>query len=77
MGKFQYIIYEAVAGRARPAKRNALSVTLLEELSGALWEADNNKEVHSVILRGAGTCFSAGYDLTLGLNNPFSSGRPG
>ena len=34
------------------------------ELNEALWEADNNKEVHCVILRGAGRAFSAGYDLS-------------
>ena len=82
MDDFQHIIYEADAGRARitlnrPEKRNALSVPLLEELNVALWEADNDKDVHCVILRGAGSCFSAGYDLTPGLNNPPSGGRPG
>ncbi len=78
----EHIIYEAVDGRARitlnrPAKRNALSIPLLEELHAALWEADNDKDVHSIILRGAGKSFSAGYDLTPGLNNPPSGGRPG
>ncbi len=82
MDDFEYIIYEPVDGRARitlnrPAKRNALSVPLLEELSAALWEADNDKGVHCVILRGAGKSFSAGYDLTPGLNNPPSGGVPG
>jgi enoyl-CoA hydratase len=82
MDDFEHIIYEPVDGRARitlnrPAKRNALSVPLLEELSRALWEADNDKGVHCVILRGAGKSFSAGYDLTPGLNNPPSGGAPG
>jgi len=36
----------------------------MAELNEALWEADNNREVHSVILKGAGRAFSAGYDLT-------------
>lgn len=78
----EHIIYEAEDGRARitlnrPAKRNALSIPLLEELHAALWEADNDKQVHSIILRGAGKSFSSGYDLTPGLNNPPSGGRPG
>lgn len=73
MSEFEQIIYEVEDGRARitfnrPGKRNALSVALLEELNRALWEADNDSGVHSVILRGAGSCFSAGYDLTPGLN---------
>ena len=82
MDDFEHIIYEAVDGRARitlnrPGKRNALSIPLLEELHEALWEADNDKDVHSIIIRGAGPSFSAGYDLTPGLNNPPSGGRPG
>ncbi len=77
MENFQNIIYDVVDGRARitlnrPAKRNALSIGLLTELHEALWEADNDKDVHSVIIRGAGKAFSAGYDLTPGLNNPAS-----
>ncbi|MDE0941004.1 MAG: crotonase/enoyl-CoA hydratase family protein [Alphaproteobacteria bacterium] len=82
MDDFEHIIYEAVDGRARitlnrAAKRNALSIPLLEELHEALWEADNDKDVHCIIIRGAGPSFSAGYDLTPGLNNPPSGGRPG
>ena len=52
MEKFEYLIYEAVDGRARitlnrPGKHNALSIPLLEELNTALWEAGNDKDVHS------------------------------
>jgi enoyl-CoA hydratase len=62
------ILVEVERGRARitlnrPEKRNALSLQLLEELHEALWDADADREVHSVIVRGAGPCFSAGYDL--------------
>jgi len=69
MGEAQSIVYEVERGRARitlnrPEKRNALSLALLTELSEALWDADADREVHAVIIRGAGTCFSAGYDLT-------------
>ena len=59
---------EVERGRARvtlnrPEKRNALSSQSLEELHDALWDADADRAVHSVIVRGAGKCFSAGYDL--------------
>jgi len=69
MGDFERIIYDVEEGRARitlnrPEKLNALSLGLMEELNEALWEADNNREVHTVILKGAGRAFSAGYDLT-------------
>ena len=48
----------------RPAKRNALSNALRGELFAALEAADRDPEVRVVILRGAGTCFSSGYDLS-------------
>ena len=54
MKKFEYLIYEAVDGRALitlncPGKHNAPSIPLLEELNTALWEADNDKDVHSMV----------------------------
>ncbi len=66
---YEVLIYEVERGRARitlnrPEKLNALSIQLQEELNHALWEADNDDRVHTVILRGAGRAFSAGYDLT-------------
>lgn len=69
METFDNIIYEVDNGRARitlnrPEKLNALSLDLLHELNEALWEADDNKAIHCVIIKGAGRCFSAGYDLT-------------
>jgi len=48
----------------RPDKRNALSNALRGELFAALEAADRDGEVRVTILRGAGTCFSAGYDLS-------------
>ena len=67
--QFEFIKYEVDQGRARitlnrPEKRNALSIEMVEELRNALWEADDDKSVHCVILRGAGNSFCAGYDLT-------------
>ena len=49
----------------RPEKRNALSNDLRRELFAALEAADRDPHVRVVIIRGAGTCFSAGYDLSL------------
>ena len=48
----------------RPEKRNALSNALRAELFAALDEADRDREVRVIVLRGAGPCFSAGYDLS-------------
>ncbi|MDZ7728961.1 MAG: crotonase/enoyl-CoA hydratase family protein [Dehalococcoidia bacterium] len=66
---YQTILYDVENGRARitlnrPEKLNALSLELQQELSDALWDADNDEDVHAVILRGAGRAFSAGYDLS-------------
>ena len=66
---YEYITYEVDRGRARitlnrPEKRNALTIDLVEELRDALWEADDDKSVHCVILKGAGPSFCSGYDLT-------------
>jgi len=47
----------------RPEKRNALNYALRGEIITALREADADPEVKVSIVRGAGTCFSAGYDL--------------
>ena len=48
----------------RPAKRNALSNALRGEIFAALEAADRDPDVRVIVLRGAGTCFSSGYDLT-------------
>ena len=47
----------------RPEKRNPLSNELRTELFDALETADRDPAVRVMILRGAGPCFSAGYDL--------------
>ena len=47
----------------RPDKRNALSHALRSQLFDALRAADADPAVRVVIIRGAGSCFSAGYDL--------------
>lgn len=68
MEKYEAIIVEKYAGRMRvtlnrPAKRNALSHELQVELEAALLDADQDQNVHCVIIRGAGKDFCAGYDL--------------
>jgi enoyl-CoA hydratase len=64
----------------RPEKRNALSNELRGAILAALQEADADAAIKVSILRGAGPCFSSGYDLSA--NNaegqPFySPGGPG
>jgi enoyl-CoA hydratase len=50
----------------RPAKRNALNNVLRSQLFAALEAGDADPSVRVMIIRGAGPCFSAGYDLALG-----------
>ena len=52
----------------RPEKRNAMNNHLRGELFDALMRADQDKDVKVMIIRGAGSCFSAGYDLTANLH---------
>ena len=47
----------------RPEKRNALNHALRGEVLHALKAADVDENVKVSIVRGAGKCFSAGYDL--------------
>ena len=47
----------------RPEKRNALNHAVRGGVLDALQEADGDPEVRVSIIRGAGPCFSAGYEL--------------
>ena len=54
----------------RPTKRNALGNALRTELFAALRAADADPDVRVVVIRGAGPCFSAGYDLAQDPDEP-------
>ena len=56
----------------RPDKRNAISNALRVELYDALHAADRDPAVGVTVIRGAGPCFSSGYDLKSSL----SEGQP-
>jgi enoyl-CoA hydratase len=58
----------------RPEKRNALNHALRGQLLHALQAGDMDESVRVMIIRGAGSCFSAGYDLgggNEGMDYPF------
>jgi enoyl-CoA hydratase len=57
----------------RPEKRNAIDNQMRGELLQALQRADGDPGVRVSIVRGAGPCFSSGYDLKsdLGANQPY------
>ena len=51
----------------RPHKRNAISTPMRAALFDALHRFDDDPDVRVTIVRGAGACFSSGYDLSAGL----------
>ena len=63
----------------RPEKRNAMNNPLRGDLLAALREADGDASIHVSIVRGAGPCFSSGYDLTsdLGKDQPYFTPQVG
>ncbi len=66
---YSYVEYETDGRLAfitlnRPEKLNALGNELRGQMFDALKEAEADRSVGVIILRGAGRAFSAGYDLT-------------
>jgi enoyl-CoA hydratase len=61
----------------RPEKRNALNAALRGALLEALRAADLDRDVRVTIVRGAGTCFSAGYDLSRNPEGVYTVGAVG
>lgn len=57
----------------RPEKRNAISTPMRTELLEALRVHDHDPDIRVTVVRGAGPCFSAGYDLGGG---PMMEGSP-
>ena len=76
MMDYEKIIYEKdpPIGRIilnQPEKRNPLGYHRLFEVADALKEMERDGEIKIIIIKGAGPCFSAGYDLT-----PIPPGQP-
>ena len=58
----------------RPEKRNALNHAVRGGILNGLQDADRDRSIRVSIVRGAGSCFSAGYDLgdgNVGLEEPY------
>jgi enoyl-CoA hydratase/carnithine racemase len=57
----------------RPEKRNALSLELMDELTGVLRRLGERRDVRAIVVEGAGVAFSAGHDLSemVGRDLPF------
>ncbi len=59
-----------------PEKRNPLGYKRLTELAEALKEMERDDDIHIIIIKGAGPCFSAGYDLRQPHMKPGSPNLP-
>lgn len=64
------LIYELAGSTAyltlnRPEKRNALNDALVNALKDALRRADENEALRAIVIRGAGTDFCSGADLSV------------
>lgn len=53
----------------RPAKRNAITIRMRHEISSCLSEWKNASGIGVIIITGAGSAFSSGFDLTEFKNN--------
>lgn len=67
--EFQNILYEksdalGIVTLNRPARQNALSIALLEEMNRCLAAVAESREVKALVLRAAGRNFCAGHDLS-------------
>jgi len=79
---FEEIIYEkdGPVGRLilnQPERRNPLSYGRICELAMGLMEMEMDPDIRVIIIKGAGTAFCSGYDLTPGksrINNPNPDG---
>ena len=67
--KYENLIYEVRDRVAhitlnRPDKTNALSLALRHEIYAVLREAERNPDVGTIVIKGAGKSFCAGYDIS-------------
>ena len=62
------VLYETAGRKAyitlnRPDRLNAITADVVRALRAAVDRANEDREVHVIVLQGAGRAFSAGYDL--------------
>ena len=65
---FMTIVFETLGPVARitlnrPERTNALNQTMLGEIGAALDKAERDHDIGSIVVRGAGSAFSSGFDL--------------
>ena len=69
MPDYKHILYEvdsdgiATITFNEPERLNAFSWPMMEEFKACLKFAEKDTDAHVIILKGAGRCFSPGYDF--------------
>ncbi len=56
--------HAAILTLNRPAKKNAMSDALLDELIAAIRNANKDDAVRAIVIKGAGNCFTSGRDTS-------------
>jgi enoyl-CoA hydratase/carnithine racemase len=76
--EIEYEVNEQIAQLQinRPAAMNSIHPDLMAELSAAIRRADDDPEVHVLVLSGKGPHFGAGYDLKFDWGGHYSEGGP-
>ena len=59
-----------------PERRNAITNEMRAEMHHALESADLDESIRTTVIRGAGTCFSSGYDLKGGVHGVNEQNQP-
>ncbi len=86
MGEYKTVIYEkedvaegsiAKITLNRPERLNTWGGGMMEDFHAALEEAAQDDDVKVVIMKGAGRCFSAGFDLTAVGDTGWFTTKPG
>ena len=72
---YQHILYDvadklAIITFNRPERKNAINWPMSAEISRALKAAETDPAVSVIILKGAGSCFSSGYDMGPTMGTP-------
>ena len=82
MASDEWIVIEKERGRARiilnrPDRHNAVGGLMAKAIHEALWDADQDDDIHAVVIKGNGPSFCSGADLRGYEESPGRTGRTG
>ena len=82
MASDEWVLIEKERGRTRiilnrPERHNAVGGLMANALHEALWEADQDDDIHAIVIKGNGPSFCSGADLRGYEESPDRTGRTG